>query len=540
MTNFPSLDEVIRKAGLQPSDVQPRAPWVVKLPLEAAQRPVKGKLVLVSAINPTKHGEGKTTVSIGLTDGLRKIGVSAIGALRQPSMGPVFGVKGGGAGGGEASLTPLEEVNLGLSGDFDAIAAAHNTLAALAENASHFRLLPGWEARGLTFRRVLDVNDRSLRRTVVGLTQGEAAREAGFDITAASEVMAVLGLSRDRKDLRARLSHIRVGRRTDGSVVTAADVNAVGSMMVLLRHALFPNLVSTKHGSPVVVHGGPFGNIAHGTSSILGTRMALGLGDVVVTEAGFGFDLGGEKFLDIVCRTAGFWPHAVVLVVTLKALKAHGGADNVSEPNLAALEKGLPLLLHHLKRAREFGLSPVVALNVFPQDVEEEVAWLQKTVSQGVAPIARITAYRDGPQGAMVLANTVVEALKTPAPTPRYVYAAEAPVEEKILAVAKTYGATEVDYSAEAKKTLAQLKQEGGNRFLVCMAKTPMSLTADANVRGIPAPFRLPVREIRISAGAGFVVPLCGDLETMPGLGRQPAAFQIDLDDETGAIRGLY
>jgi formate--tetrahydrofolate ligase len=545
-----SPQQIAEKLDVAPADYVPYGDGVAKLRAESAFLPegtkLGGKLVLVSAITPSPAGEGKTTISIGLTDALRVRGVNAIAALRQPSLGPTLGSKGGGAGGGRARLEPFERVNLGLTGDIHAVTSAHNLLASMVDNALHFSTVKGLDARRVEFPRVIDLDDRSLRHVTIGLggvLQG-IPRESRFDITAASEVMAVLCLSRDYADLKARLARLRVASTKDGTAITAADVGAVGGMAVVLREAMLPNLAQTFEGSPAMIHGGPFGNIAHGCSSIVATRWALSRAEVVVTEAGFGFDLGAEKFFDIKCRAAGVWPHALVLVATCKALKVHGGTPlaRANEPDEAALRKGFGNLRHHLATAKNtYGLEATVAINVFPGDTESELALLESLVRELGHPVARSTGYTAGADGGLALADAVKAQLaKADAnPTPRPLYPLEATLEAKIEAIAKTiYGATAVEYSVQAKKDLARAEAAGLAGAPVCMAKTHLSLTADSTKGGCPQPHVLPIQAARLSAGAGFVVALCGDIMTMPGLGREPAVLGMSLTDG-GEIVGL-
>ncbi len=545
-----SIDDVAAKLGIDRSEYVPFGDGVAKLRADSAFVPEgarpkgAGKLVLVSAITPTPAGEGKTTVSIGLSDGLSRRGKNVVVALRQPSLGPTLGSKGGGAGGGRSRLEPFERVNLGLTGDIHAVTSAHNLLASLCDNAIHFGQAE-LDARKIDFPRVVDLDDRSLRDVVIGLggALNGVPRETRFDITAASEVMAVLCLARDYADLKRRLGRIRVGWTKDDRPVYAADVGAVGGMAVVLREALLPNLLQTHEGTPALVHGGPFGNIAHGCSSIVQTRWALSRADVVITEAGFGFDLGAEKFLDIKCRAAGIWPDALVLVATLKALKFHGGADvkECTKPNADALRKGVGNLQKHVETARGFGLDPVVAINLFPTDQEDELALLEGIVRDLGCKVARVSGFANGAEGGLALADVMTDALASaPAePTPKFLYELTDSIETKIEKVARAvYGARGVELSAQAKKDLAKVKAAGLEQAPICLAKTHLSLTADPKRGGLPQEHVLPIQSIRLSSGAGFVVPLCGDIMTMPGLGRQPAVQGMDLSDD-GEIVGL-
>ena len=534
--------------GLSEDDYVPYGDGVGKLRPKVAflgsDAKLTGKLVLVSAINPTPAGEGKTTVSIGLADGLRARGVRALAALRQPSLGPTLGSKGGGAGGGRARLEPFDRVNLGLTGDLYAVASAQNLLVSLADNALQFGTAP-LDPRRIEVPRLIDLDDRVLRHVITGLGGhlDGLPREGRFDITAAGEVMAILCLARDYGDLKARLSRMRVGFTTTGNVVTAAELGAVGGMAVVLREALLPNLVCTQDGTAALVHGGPFANIAHGCSSAVATRFALSRAEVVVTEAGFGFDLGAEKFLDIKCRSAGVWPHALVLVATLKALKMHGGVlhADAGKPNLAALRDGCSNLGHHLETAKAFGLTPVVALNLFPGDPADELRAVESFVRERGVESARVSVYTDGARGGLALAEkvTAVLAVASAAPPPKFLYALDAPLRSKIERIAKTvYGASGIEVSAAAARDFEAAEASGMAHAPVCMAKTHLSLTADAKKGGKPQPHVLPIKAARVSAGAGFVVVLCGDIMTMPGLGKAPAVLGMDLTD-AGEITGL-
>lgn len=523
------IAEVANALGLSPDHVVPYGRHKAKVELAAAEGSARrGRLILVSAITPTKAGEGKTTVSVGLAMGLARLGLRSVVCLREPSLGPVFGIKGGGTGGGRAQVEPATDINLHFTGDIHAVGAAHNLLAALVDNELHFAGGTGLDPRRVRWRRVLDMNDRALRSVVVGLggRSGGVPRESGFDITAASEVMAVLGLASDEDDLRRRLARIVVGEASGRRPVTAGDLGADGAMCALLLDALRPNLVQTREGTPALVHGGPFANIAHGCSSVLATRIGLGHAEVVVTEAGFGFDLGGEKFLDIKCRSAGLWPNAVVLVATVRALKHHGDGD---------LRKGLANLDHHLACVAGRGLPAVVAVNVFPEDTPEELdAVLRHCRSRGVAA-APCRAFGEGSQGAVELGELVRDALIEA--RPNFPYELEMSYRAKIEAVARTfYGAEEVHIEPPAARALRRL-EDAGVRLPICVAKTPLSLSDDPKLVGRPRGFAVTVRQARLSAGAGFVVLLLGDVMTMPGLPRDPAARHVRI--EGGVVRGL-
>jgi formate--tetrahydrofolate ligase len=546
------IADVAKELGLTADDYEPYGRGKAKLDLALLQRPAraKGRLVLVTAINPTPAGEGKTTTSISLAMGLRRLGKNAVLALREPSLGPVFGVKGGGTGGGKASLTPADDINLHFTGDIHAITTAHNLLSAIVDNSVYFGdVIPDKgeiDPRQVTWGRALDMNDRFLRKCIVGLG-GKASgtpREERFDITAASEIMAIMVLASDHADLEKRLARIVIGQTYDGMAITAGDIQAASAMTAVLRDALKPNLVQTEEGGPAIVHCGPFGNIAHGCNSVIATRLAMSLGDYAITEAGFGFDLGGEKFLDIKCRLAGVWPRAVVVVATLRALKMHGGAPvkAAGEPNADRLKKGIEHLEKHLETAKAFGLTPVVAINVFPNDTEEEIAMVEKAVGALGARLARSEGFGKGGEGALDLARVVsevVDATDASPPTPHYVYDDGDAPEEKIKKIARTvYGAKDVLFTAAAEKNIARARELGYEKLPICMAKTQMSLTDDPAIYGRPRDFTVTVREVRLSAGAGFLVALTGDMMTMPGLPKVPASRGIRLLPN-GKIKGL-
>lgn len=503
-----------------------------------------GKLILVTAITPTPAGEGKTTTTVGLADGLRKLGKNAVVALREPSLGPVFGLKGGAAGGGWAQVVPMEDINLHFTGDFHAIGAANNLLCAMVDNHIYQGNALGIDPKSITLHRCVDMNDRQLRYAVDGIggRVNGVPREDSWDITVASEVMAVFCLAESVADLKARLGRIIVGYTYDGAPVTASDVKAVGAMTALLRDAISPNLVQTLEGTPAFVHGGPFANIAHGCNSVIATRMALKLGDYAVTEAGFGADLGAEKFLDIKCRTAGLEPDAVVIVATVRALKMHGGKakTDLGSEDLAALERGLPNLLRHVSNIRDvYGLPSVVAINRFPTDTDAELALVvQKCAELGVKAVES-NAWAQGGAGARALAEEVVQLCEQPH-TFRFSYALDGSIEEKISAIAtRVYRADGVDFTAAAKKQIAQLTALGFGGLPVCVAKTQYSFSDNPALLGAPEGFRVTVRNVKVSAGAGFLVALTGDIMTMPGLPKRPAAENIDVD-ETGRIIGLF
>lgn len=541
------IAEVAAELGLSPEDVLPWGRDRAKVSLDALRRSRRqGRLVLVSAITPTPPGEGKTTMAVALAMGLRKRGRRAVAALRQPSLGPVFGVKGGGTGGGEASLEPATSINLHFTGDLHAITTAHNLLAALADNAVFHGTPVAIDSTRVRWPRAMDMNDRFLRHIIVGLG-GKAhgvPREASFDITAASEVMAILALSENLKDLEARLGRILVGYTPDGASVRASDLYAAPAMTALLEDALMPNLVQTREGGPALVHAGPFGNIAHGCNSVLATRMALAYGDEVITEAGFGFDLGAEKFLDIKCRASGLWPRGVMLVVTLRALKHHGGAppERQAQPDRDALLRGFDHLEKHLDSVAAFGLPAVICVNRFPQDTEAELDELRAFTRARGAETAVCDGFSRGGEGSLELADRVLEMLDrtdSAPPPPRFLYELSHSPEDKIRAIARTvYGADDVDFTPAARKDLESAAALGGATLPVCMAKTHLSLSDDPKKPGRPRGFTLTVREVRLSAGAGFLVALTGDILTMPGLPREPAARRVVVHDD-GRITGL-
>jgi formate--tetrahydrofolate ligase len=547
------ITQVAEELGLHADDVIPHGRDKAKIDLAALDRPQrgKGKLVLVSAITPTPAGEGKTTTSVTLAMGLRKRGKNAVASLREPSLGPVFGVKGGGTGGGKAQLVPANEINLHFTGDLHAISAANNLLAAIVDNELHFASGAsgggiGLDPRRITWRRAIDMNDRALRDITIGLggRNGGVPRESGFDITAASEVMAVLCLASSREDLVTRLGRIVVGRTYDLKPITAKDLGADVAMAALLSDAIQPNLAQTMEGGPALVHGGPFANIAHGCSSVLSTRTALRYADYVITEGGFGFDLGAEKFLDIKCRSAGLWPDAAVVVATLRALKFHGGIapKDAGAPNEAALAKGIENLERHLETARFYGLPTVVAINHFDTDPASEVAIVRERCGALGVPVALSRGFADGGEGGLELADAVDAILTTNEgrpKSPKYAYELSQPYAAKMEAIAKNvYGADGVDIESSAKSTLDQLAKDGYGELPVCMAKTQLSVSDDAKKQGRPRGFRVTVREARLSAGAGFVVALLGDVMTMPGLPKVPAARNVRIDAD-GTIRGL-
>ncbi len=541
------IEEIAEAAGFKPETVSPYGRYIAKIDALAYEAlPRKAGLVLVTAINPTPAGEGKTTVSVALADGMRKNGKRAILALREPSLGPVFGMKGGATGGGYAQVVPMENINLHFTGDLHAITAANNLLCALIDNHVQQGNAMDIDPRSICFRHCMDVNDRQLRQIVTGLgdKRNGIVREDGFDITAASEVMAAFCLASDLKDLKARLGRIVVARSSEGKPVTAADIGAAGAMTALLRDAFSPNLVQTLEGTPCLMHGGPFANIAHGCNSVAATSLALRMADYTVTEAGFGADLGAEKFLDIKCRMNGIWPNAIVLVATIRALKHHGGAEkgHYGESNPEALEKGIQNLLAHVGNIREVWKTPVVvALNRFSSDTVQELEFVSGRLAELNVPCAECDGWARGGEGTRELAALVCETVDAnPNPAPSYTYEDDVSLADKLRAIAtRVYHAGDVTFTAETAKQLKALEDEGCGHMPVCVAKTQYSMSDDAAMRGAPSGYTLTIRSARLSAGAGFVVAFAGSIIAMPGLPKAPAALSIDVDDN-GEIIGLF
>ncbi len=539
------IGDVAKKLGIDPDDLELYGKYKAKLPLKYIDRTKFGKLVLVSAISPTPAGEGKTTVSIGLSQGLNRIGKKSVVVLREPSLGPVFGIKGGATGGGYSQVLPMEDINLHFTGDFAAVEKAHNLLAALIDNniQSKTRSL-NLDPRTISWKRVMDMNDRSLRTIVVGLggTTHGIPRETGFDITAASEVMAILCLSKDMTDLKNRLGNIFIGFTFDKKPIYARDLNAQGAMAALLKDALKPNLVQTIEGTPAIIHGGPFANIAQGTNTVIATQTAMSLTDFTVTEAGFGFDLGAEKFLDIKCRSAKLSPNAAVLVATVRALKYHGGMalKDIKTPSVEALSKGIENLEKHVENIRLFSLNPVVAINRFVTDSQEELDFILNFCKSRNIPATIADVWAKGGEGAEELAKMVVEATKDCCPNFAPLYPLSDSVEQKIETIAKKiYGAEAVDYTAKAKANLKKIESLGLGGLAICMAKTQKSLSDNPELLGRPKDFVITVREIEIAAGAGFLVPITGEIMRMPGLPEEPSSERIDIDND-GNISGLF
>ena len=541
------ITEIARTAGVDDKYLEQYGKYKAKVDYSLLQESPRkdGKLVLVTAITPTPAGEGKTTTTIGLADGLRRIGKNVMVALREPSLGPVFGIKGGAAGGGYAQVVPMEDINLHFTGDFHAIGAANNLLAAMLDNHIHQGNALRIDPRSITWKRAVDMNDRQLRFVTDGLggRVNGVPREDGFDITVASEIMAVFCLSSSIEDLKMRLGRIVVGYTYDDEPVTAADLKAVGAMAALLKDALKPNLVQTLEGTPAFVHGGPFANIAHGCNSIMATRMAMKLGDYAITEAGFGADLGAEKFLDIKCRMAGLTPSAVVIVATVRALKMHGGLakTELGTENLEALEKGMPNLLRHISNIKNvYKLPSVVAVNRFPTDTDAEIELVIRKCRELGVNVVLSTVWAEGGKGGEDLAREVVRLCEEEKGDFTYAYELDGTIEEKIEAVVrKVYGGDGIAVLPQAKKQIARLTSLGFDKCPVCIAKTQYSFSDDLTKIGAPEHFTVTVKNVKISAGAGFLVVLTGDIMTMPGLPKSPAAERIDVD-ENGKISGLF
>ncbi len=541
------IAEVASMLGIDNDDLVLYGKYKAKVPLKYIDKTKypKSKLILVSAISPTPAGEGKTTVSIGLSQALNRIGKQTTVVLREPSLGPVFGIKGGATGGGYSQVLPMEDINLHFTGDFNAIERAHNLLSALIDNniQSKKRSL-GIDPRTVGWKRVMDMNDRSLRHIIVGLggTTSGVPRETGFDITAASEVMAILCLAEDINDLKRRLGNIFVGYTYDKKPIYARDLKAEGAMAALLRDAIMPNLVQTIEGTPAIIHGGPFANIAQGTNSVIATKMGLSLSDYVVTEAGFGFDLGAEKFIDIKCEYAGLNPSAVVLVATVRALKYHGGKDlkEVSQPDVNALRNGIGNLQKHIENMKLFGISPVVAINRFTSDTNEEIDLVKGVCREMGVPVAEVDVWGKGGEGAIELAKIVDTIVQGKTSEHNRLYDWDWTPEKKIETIAKKiYGANAVDFTSQAKSDLQKVYKLGLDKLPICMAKTQKSLSDNPDLLGRPKDFVVTVREIEIAAGAGFIIPITGQIMRMPGLPDEPAAERIDVDND-GVITGLF
>jgi formate--tetrahydrofolate ligase len=547
LTKLKPIDEIAAKIGLAPQDLDHYGEYKAKIrysALFANENNPMGKLILVSAITPTPAGEGKTTVSIGLSQALNRIGKKSIVAIREPSLGPVFGIKGGAAGGGWSQVLPMEDINLHFTGDFHAVTAANNTLAALVDNHIYFNNEMQIDPRRLTWKRVVDVNDRMLRHIVIGLGGSKQGfpREDGFDITPASEIMAILCLSNNMDELKERIGNITVGFSYSGEPISVKQLGFEGAIAALLKDALKPNIVQTTENTPAFVHGGPFANIAQGANSILATKTALRLSDYVVTEAGFGFDLGAEKFFDLVCKYGGFCTNAVVLVATVRALKIHGGVKvkNLSEPNPQAVTDGLVNLAKHLENIDKFGMKSIVAINRFPTDTEEELQIVMDFVEDSGFEASVVDYFAKGSEGGLELAEKVVEMVDKDVCNYHGLYDWDSPVEDKIHTVAREiYGAEKVDYTADAKTDLKKINKYGFGKLPICIAKTQKSLSDNPELIGRPKDFLVTVREIVIASGAGFLVPITGDIMRMPGLPKKPSANSIDVEHD-GNIVGLF
>ncbi|QIB27361.1 formate--tetrahydrofolate ligase [Caloranaerobacter azorensis] len=541
------ITEVAKKCDILEDELELYGKYKAKVSLDVLKRlenKPDGKLILVTAINPTPAGEGKTTTNIGLSMGLNRIGKKAITTLREPSLGPCFGVKGGAAGGGYAQVVPMEDINLHFTGDIHAITTAHNLLAALLDNHLHQGNKLNIDPRRIVWKRVLDMNDRALRNIVVGLggRANGVPREDGFDITVASEIMAILCLATSLEDLKERIGNMIVAYTYDNKPVTANDLDATGALTILLKDAIKPNLVQTLENTPAFIHGGPFANIAHGCNSIMATKLALKLADYVVTEAGFGADLGAEKFFNIKCRFAGLKPDCAVIVATVRALKNHGGVpkDRLNEENLEALEKGFGNLEKHIENVQKFGVPVVVAINEFPSDTEKELNLLFDKCKEAGAEVVLSKVWAKGGEGGIELAKKVVETIENKPSNFKPLYDVNLPIKEKIEIIAKeVYGADGVDFTKKCEKQIKQIEELGLDKMPICMAKTQYSLSDDPTLKGRPTGFRVTVREIKVSAGAKFLVALTGDIMTMPGLPKVPAANNMDISKD-GEITGLF
>ncbi|MDA8229212.1 MAG: formate--tetrahydrofolate ligase [Desulfitobacterium hafniense] len=539
--------EVAKVLDLDEDDVELYGKYKAKVNLRVWDRlkdKPNGKLILVTAINPTPAGEGKTTTTVGLGQALVKMGKKAMIALREPSLGPCFGIKGGAAGGGYAQVVPMEDINLHFTGDFHAITSTHNLLAALLDNHIQQGNALNIDPRQVVFRRVMDMNDRALRKLIIGLggrTEG-IPRESGFDITVASEIMAILCLARDLMDLKERFGKIVVAYTYDGKAVTAHDLEAEGAMALLMKDAIKPNLVQTLENTPVFIHGGPFANIAHGCNSIIATRLGLKIADYLVTEAGFGADLGAEKFFDLKCRYGGLKPDATVIVATVRALKMNGGVakENLGTENLEALARGIVNLEKHIENIRKFGVPAVVAINRFPSDTEAELDFVAKRCRELGAEFALSEVFTKGGEGGKQLAQVVLNTIETKQSEFDFLYKLELSIEEKITKICtEVYGAANVNFTKEASTAIKKYSELGYSKLPVCMAKTQYSLTDDPSILGRPSGFTITVREVRLSAGAGFLVAITGAIMTMPGLPKRPAALNMDIDED-GKITGLF
>lgn len=538
------IGDIADKAGIPSDALEPYGHYKAKIDINKIRKnKQKGKVVLVTAMSPTPAGEGKSTVTVGLADAFNQLNKNVMVALREPALGPTFGIKGGATGGGYAQVLPMEDINLHFNGDFHAITTANNALSAFIDNHLHQGNELGIDQRRIEWKRVLDMNDRALRNVIVGLggpTQG-VPREDGFNITVASEIMAILCLATDITDLKNKISKITIGYTRERQPVTVADLKVEGALAMILKDAIKPNLVQTIEGTPALVHGGPFANIAHGCNSILATETARDLADIVVTEAGFGSDLGAEKFIDIKAREAGFEPEAVVVVATIRAIKMHGGVakDNLKEENIEALQQGIVNLERHVNNVRKYGLEPVVALNAFIHDTDQEIEFVKNWAQTNNVRLALTEVWEKGGKGGTDLAKEVLEIIDQPQSF-KHLYDLEQPLEDKIKTiVTEIYGGAKVTFSAKAEKQLKQFKQNGWDHYPICMAKTQYSFSDDATQLGAPEGFEITIRELEAKTGAGFIVALTGAIMTMPGLPKQPAALNMDVTDDGRAV-GLF
>ena len=538
------IGDIAEKVGIPADALEPYGHYKAKIDInQVKQKENKGKVVLVTAMSPTPAGEGKSTVTVGLSDAFNQLKKNVMVALREPALGPTFGIKGGATGGGYAQVLPMEDINLHFNGDFHAITTANNALSAFIDNHIHQGNDLAIDQRRIEWKRVLDMNDRALRNVIVGLggpTQG-VPREDGFNITVASEIMAILCLANDIQDLKSKISKITVGYTRDRKPVTVADLKVEGALAMILKDAIKPNLVQTIEGTPALVHGGPFANIAHGCNSILATQTARELADIVVTEAGFGSDLGAEKFINIKAREAGFEPSAVVVVATIRAIKMHGGVakDNLKEENVDALKAGIVNLERHVNNVKKYGLEPVIALNAFIHDTDAETKFVQEWAKENGVRLALTEVWEKGGKGGIDLANEVLEVIEQPQDF-KHLYELEQPLEDKIETIVKEiYGGSKVTFSSKAQKQLKQFKENGWDHYPVCMAKTQYSFSDDATLLGAPEGFEITIRELEAKTGAGFIVALTGAIMTMPGLPKQPAALKMDVTDDGHAV-GLF
>ncbi|PTI53883.1 formate--tetrahydrofolate ligase [Staphylococcus xylosus] len=538
------IGEIAEKVGIPKDALEPYGHYKAKIDInQVQQKNGKGKVVLVTAMSPTPAGEGKSTVTVGLSDAFNQLKQNVMVALREPALGPTFGIKGGATGGGYAQVLPMEDINLHFNGDFHAITTANNALSAFIDNHIHQGNELEIDQRRIEWKRVLDMNDRALRNVIVGLggpTQG-VPREDGFNITVASEIMAILCLANDINDLKTKISNITIGYTRSRKPVTVSDLKVEGALAMILKDAIKPNLVQTIEGTPALVHGGPFANIAHGCNSILATETARDLADIVVTEAGFGSDLGAEKFINIKAREAGFEPSAVVVVATIRAIKMHGGVakDNLKEENVEALKSGIVNLERHVKNVRKYGLEPVVALNAFVHDTDAETEFVQQWAKDNGVRLALTEVWEKGGKGGIDLANKVLEVIEQPQ-TFKQLYELEQPLEDKIETIDKEiYGGSKVTFSSKAQKQLQQFKENGWDHYPICMAKTQYSFSDDATQLGAPEGFEITIRELEAKTGAGFIVALTGAIMTMPGLPKKPAALNMDVTDDGHAV-GLF